>query len=150
MVTKINSNLSFPDGVKFYPDVKDGIRGYNTDAARGADTFVPFRAGGITLLGKYTAISTYDLSGIKGYKNLIVDDFLCVSSTGGTSGSKYENDSNGTIQLSIGYTAPQLSYVASTGILTITPALLSGSAFHNPATATASGYLQTSVYLINK
>lgn len=149
-VDNLNQNLSFPDGVKFYPDVKDGIRGYNTDAARGADTFVPFRAGGITLLGKYTAISTYDLSGIKGYKNLIVDDFLCVSSTGGTSGSKYENDSNGTIQLSIGYTAPQLSYVASTGILTITPALLSGSAFHNPATATASGYLQTSVYLINK
>lgn len=147
---QINSDLSFPDGVKFYPDVKDGIRGYNTDAARGADTFVPFRSGGITLLGKYTAISTYDLSGVKGYKNLIVDDFLCVSSTGGTSGSKYENDSNGTIQLSIGYTAPQLSYVASTGILTITPALLSGSAFHNPATATASGYLQTSVYLINK
>lgn len=147
---QINSDLSFPDGVKFYPDVKDGIRGYNTAAARGADTFVPFRSGGITLLGKYTAISTYDLSDVKGYKTLIVDDFLCVSSTGSTSGSKYENDSNGTIQLSIGYTAPQLSYVASTGILTITPALLSGSAFHNPATATASGYLQTSVYLINK
>lgn len=32
----------FPDGLHFYPDFKDGKRGYNTDAARGADTFVPF------------------------------------------------------------------------------------------------------------
>lgn len=38
----VNNNLMFPDGVKFYPDVKDGVRGYNTDAARGADTFHPF------------------------------------------------------------------------------------------------------------
>lgn len=33
----------FPDGVNFYPDVQDGERGYNTDAARGADTFHPFK-----------------------------------------------------------------------------------------------------------
>ena len=39
---EFNKDLSFPDGVGFYPDVRDGIRGYNTDAARGADTFVPF------------------------------------------------------------------------------------------------------------
>lgn len=32
----------FPDGTKFYPDIKDGKRGYNTDPARGADTFNPF------------------------------------------------------------------------------------------------------------
>ena len=32
----------FPDGVRFYPDIHDGKRGYNTDAARGADTFFPF------------------------------------------------------------------------------------------------------------
>lgn len=35
----------FPDGLHFYPDLKDGKRGYNTDAARGADTFVPFKRG---------------------------------------------------------------------------------------------------------
>lgn len=35
----------FPDGVKFYPDIKDGERGYNTDPARGADTFIPFLKG---------------------------------------------------------------------------------------------------------
>lgn len=36
------NNLMFPDGLHFYPDIKNGKRGYNTDAARGADTFVPF------------------------------------------------------------------------------------------------------------
>lgn len=43
--TALNNNLMFPDGVHFYPDIKDGKRGYNTDAARGADTFVPFKRG---------------------------------------------------------------------------------------------------------
>lgn len=46
VVKEINNNLNasskFPDGAGFYPDVKDGIRGYNTNAARGADTFHPF------------------------------------------------------------------------------------------------------------
>ena len=32
----------FPDGSEFYLDSKDGERGYNTDPARGADTFIPF------------------------------------------------------------------------------------------------------------
>lgn len=42
MFAELNDNLQFPDGVKFYPDVQNGVRGYNTDAARGADTFHPF------------------------------------------------------------------------------------------------------------
>lgn len=42
-VDQLDTNLTFPDGVGFYPDVQDGKRGYNTDAARGADTFIPFR-----------------------------------------------------------------------------------------------------------
>ena len=41
-VEELNNNLMFPDGVRFYPDIHDGKRGYNTDVARGADTFVPF------------------------------------------------------------------------------------------------------------
>ena len=28
----------------FYPDIQEGVRGYNTDPARGADTFSPFRS----------------------------------------------------------------------------------------------------------
>ena len=45
----INNKQTFPDGVGFYPDVKDGVRGYNTDAARGADTFHPFSGASGTL-----------------------------------------------------------------------------------------------------
>lgn len=33
----------FPDGTHFYPDKQGDEYGYNTDAARGADTFRPFR-----------------------------------------------------------------------------------------------------------
>lgn len=140
-IDKVNQDLA-KGQIQF--DIQNGKGFYK---AVGADTWTPFKTG-VTLLGRYSAVSTYDLSNVPGYESLNVDDFLCVTNTGNTNGSKYENDSNGTIQLSIGYTAAQLSYNASTGILTITPALLSGSAFHNPATATASGYLSTSVYLI--
>ena len=43
--TALNNNLMFPDGLKFYPDLQDGKRGFNTDPARGADTFFPFKHG---------------------------------------------------------------------------------------------------------
>lgn len=39
---QLSSDIKFPDGAGFYPDIKDGQRGYNTDPARGADTFSPF------------------------------------------------------------------------------------------------------------
>lgn len=35
----LSNDLKFPSGKGFYPDEKDGIAGYNTDPARGADTF---------------------------------------------------------------------------------------------------------------
>ena len=43
-VDTLNRDLKFPDGTGFYPDIKDGVHGYNTDSKRGADTFIPFRA----------------------------------------------------------------------------------------------------------
>lgn len=43
-VKELNSDIKFPDGVGFYPDIQEGVRGYNTDPARGADTFSPFRS----------------------------------------------------------------------------------------------------------
>lgn len=62
-VDKLNSDLSFPDGVGFFPDIQDGVRGYNTDAARGADTFVPFKSGEqLKLLAIYYTGSTGTLS----------------------------------------------------------------------------------------
>ena len=41
--SQLNSELKFPDGTKFYPDIQDGEYGFNTAADRGADTFHPFR-----------------------------------------------------------------------------------------------------------
>ena len=41
-VDTLNRDLKFPDGTGFYPDIKDGVHGYNTDSKRGADTFIPF------------------------------------------------------------------------------------------------------------
>lgn len=40
---EVNNKLMFPDGTEFYLDEHDGERGYNTEPARGADTFIPFR-----------------------------------------------------------------------------------------------------------
>lgn len=41
-VDALNNKLMFPSGDQFYLDEHDGERGYNTDPARGADTFHPF------------------------------------------------------------------------------------------------------------
>ena len=38
----LNRDLKFPDGTGFYPDIKDGVHGYNTDSKRGDDTFIAF------------------------------------------------------------------------------------------------------------
>ena len=45
---QLNNKLMFPSGTEFYLDEKNGIRGYNTDPARGADTFYPFKKEAIT------------------------------------------------------------------------------------------------------
>lgn len=77
----LNNKLMFPSGEQFYLDEKDGKRGYNTDPARGADTFVPFSnynvkasAAGITpTSANGTSISITVPQGVK--RGLI----LCVS-----------------------------------------------------------------------
>ena len=43
-IDQLSSELKFPDGTKFYPDIQDGEYGFNTAADRGADTFHPFKA----------------------------------------------------------------------------------------------------------
>lgn len=43
-ISQVSSELKFPDGTKFYPDIQDGEYGFNTAADRGADTFHPFKA----------------------------------------------------------------------------------------------------------
>lgn len=38
----LKDRVTFPDGTAFYPDIKDGKYGFNSDPSRGADTFNPF------------------------------------------------------------------------------------------------------------
>ena len=68
-VSELNNKLMFPDGSGFYLDSQDGERGFNTDPARGADTFCPFKksallSGSVYLYGKDSVRSfTINFSG---------------------------------------------------------------------------------------
>ena len=74
-VKELNDSLSFPDGVGFYPDVQDGVRGYNTSPERGADTFSPFKRG-IVVIGTYSGNKTINVSSYNGYENFTKDNFI--------------------------------------------------------------------------
>lgn len=58
-VAELNNKLVFPDGTEFYLDVQNGIRGFNTSATRGADTFNPFSAWKINCTIAYKIINVY-------------------------------------------------------------------------------------------
>ncbi len=108
-VDALNNKLMFPDGTEFYLDVKDGERGYNTDPARGADTFSPFkRKPQIVLIGSgnTTATKTFSATSIKGYNKLTSDNFFLRPSVHGQGG--------GSSRGSYG-----ISYNPATGIVTV-------------------------------
>lgn len=68
VVKELNNNLAFPDGTKFYPDIKDGKYGFNSDPARGADTFIPFKTEKTSpCMGDITGYGNTILSG--GYRD---------------------------------------------------------------------------------
>lgn len=106
------NKLTFPDGESFYLDVKDGERGYNSDPARGADTFRPFK---IPLqkihLGNGTSNSarTFSAKSIKGYKKLTNANFAIVA----TGASCFNYGGTG------GYGSLSLSYDQANGIVTV-------------------------------
>ena len=103
------NKLMFPDGTEFYLDVKDGERGYNSDPARGADTFSPFkRKPQIVLIGSgnTTATKTFSATSIKGYNKLTSDNFFLRPSVHGQGG--------GSSRGSYG-----ISYNPATGIVTV-------------------------------
>ena len=103
------NKLTFPDGESFYLDVKDGERGYNSDPARGADTFSPFkRKPQIVLIGSgnTTATKTFSATSIKGYNKLTSDNFFLRPSVHGQGG--------GSSRGSYG-----ISYNPATGIITV-------------------------------
>lgn len=60
--------------------MKDGVRGYNIDAARGADTFSPFSQKPILLAANINSVNSYSYicTNISGYKNLTEDNFFLV------------------------------------------------------------------------
>lgn len=78
--TQLISDLKFPDGTGFYPDIKDGQQGYNTDPARGADTFHPFK--NVEYLGeKQGSVSdrryaTFNISDYANYQGITVDNIF--------------------------------------------------------------------------
>lgn len=136
--SELNENITFPDGSGFYPDVQDGVRGYNTDPGRGADTFVPFKKSPI-LIGSRSGNGTINCTSINGYEKLSANDFL-ISIT------KYNTSVTGGGNMPSGKSfsvIPNKSYNPSTGILTLSGC--AGSIYDHPATMATT--LTVDIYL---
>jgi hypothetical protein len=134
----LSENITFPDGSGFYPDVQDGVRGYNTDPGRGADTFVPFKKSPI-LIGSRSGNGTINCTSINGYEKLSANDFL-ISIT------KYNTSVTGGGNMPSGKSfsvIPNKSYNPSTGILTLSGC--AGSIYDHPATMATT--LTVDIYL---
>ena len=101
---------------RIYMDYHDGKYGINTNANRGADTFIPFK--GYEYLG---TVGSYDLSNRADYKKLTNANFTVVI-TGISESVFSENWSADDVRggFSGSVPIPQPSYNASTGALTIT------------------------------
>lgn len=111
-VNELNRDLKFPDGVGFYPDIQDGVRGYNTDSKRGADTFTPFKK--TVNLGTGTR---FDVSLYSNHKKFTADNFIIKIERVTTSQSPTDNDQdNGNAGVNI---SPTVSYDAEKGIVTV-------------------------------
>lgn len=111
--TQLINDIKFPDGAGFYPDIKDGQRGYNTDPARGADTFSPFSS--IPELISSSVASniarTFDVSSRLLHSKYTVDNFYLVAKgvSFGTSSAIHNN--------------LEKSYDPDTGILSVSAAV---------------------------
>ena len=137
-IDELTENITFPDGSGFYPDVQDGVRGYNTDPGRGADTFVPFKKSPI-LIGSRSGNGTINCTSINGYEKLSANDFL-ISIT------KYNTSVTGGGNMPSGKSfsvIPNKSYNPSTGILTLSGC--AGSIYDHPATMATT--LTVDIYL---
>ena len=121
-IEEINSNITFPDGSGFYLDTQDGVSGYNTDAARGADTFVPFSskflAGNAIFLGSISGGSfSQNLSAYKGFEKLTADNFIVDIKSAPQVNCK-NSASSGNYGTNGGFTISK-SYNKNTGIVSI-------------------------------
>ena len=110
------NDLAFPDGVRFYPDVKDGVRGFNIDPARGADTFSPFRQKPILLAANINSVNPYSYicTNISGYKSLTEDNFFLV----------FKGINKVAQSISTDYASMTKNYSPTTGKLTVSQCYL--------------------------
>ena len=97
----------------FYPDIQEGVRGYNTDPARGADTFSPF-SDIPELISSSVASNiarTFDVSSRLLHSKYTVDNFYLVAKgvSFGTSSAIHNN--------------LEKSYDPDTGILSVSAAV---------------------------
>lgn len=113
---KLSNDLAFPDGVRFYPDVKDGVRGFNIDPARGADTFSPFRQKPILLAANINSVNPYSYicTNISGYKSLTEDNFFLV----------FKGINKVAQSISTDYASMTKNYSPTTGKLTVSQCYL--------------------------
>jgi hypothetical protein len=122
----INSNISFPDGEGFFPDVQDGVRGYNTDAARGADTFVPFSDSQFPDLTQGYILpltqNSFDMKTIapNKYKEYTTANFKAAVTALGSYSQSNNSDGGNVGTRSINQN-PSCSYNPDTGIVTVNP-----------------------------
>ena len=110
---RLSSDLKFPDGTGFYPDVQNGQRGYNTDPARDADTFSPFNS--IIYVGTGTSSITVPQGKVP--DDAVASDFFLVSEYGSASMSRGETNQRPQGSLSAAASLSVASY--SNGVLKI-------------------------------
>lgn len=150
VVCPLNSNISFPDGTGFYPDIKDGVAGYNTDPQRGADTFSPFSSKSSGKIPIYQGGNSLDMKKYvpkEVYNKLTTSNFICVAGTFNAN-ARYPY-AKGEQSVDI-YTSAVVSYNPSTGIATGTVNSVFGAFGGNSqCTVTLSGYVSGILYLGN-
>lgn len=130
---ELNNKLMFPSGTEFYLDEHDGERGYNTDPARGADTFHPFKQKPKIILigsGNTAAAKTFSATSIKGYNKLTSDNFFLRASIAAGAGGGSSSGSYG------------ISYNPASGIVTVNQYVVGVTAWDRPF----QSYLSYQVY----
>ena len=130
---QLNNKLMFPSGTEFYLDEHDGERGYNTDPARGADTFCPFKQKPKIILigsGNTAAAKTFSATSIKGYNKLTSDNFFLRASIAAGAGGGSPSGSYG------------ISYNPASGIVTVNQYVVGVTAWDRPF----QSYLSYQVY----
>lgn len=151
----IGSVLTAPDAPnnadEFYFDYQNGKYGFNTDPDRGADTFHPFSSGVIKVGTVTTAGSTIDVSSYSGYSSFTTNNFLIIESNDGSATAtqySYNGEARNTFFEGT-YTRPTKSYNSSTGILTVTPSIITGSGGdHGAQNYSSNAYIPCDVYLV--